>query len=425
MTGQTMNPKATVAAVLLHGALLLGVAFLGCAEKSAPTSGVGAGETARPASELPSEEACLKLARRIEETMNAGDPSAFKDAFDANRMLDTALAGLELSAEQRNQFGTGVLSSFSLAEKICREVAKDGSYRLLRVYCVAGERRALFRMITGGGMNYHDLILARGSSGTPKIVDIHLYLAGERMSATVRRDALPVLAEANKSIVEKLLGYENDFIANLGSIQDMQALAQRGWHKEALAKCLKLPKSLQKDRSILLQRVAFATQVDATAHNAAVDDYRKWYPNSPGLHLMLIDYHFYRKEFAEALACVDALDESVGGDPYLDSMRANLHHSAGRPAETKEAALRVIEAMPTLANPHWLLVQLALEAKEFSEVAHLLAILEERCDQRIIPEKMQASGLYAEFVKSPEYAKWLAARKTEGGGDSEPGAAKP
>jgi tetratricopeptide (TPR) repeat protein len=418
-----MNPKIALASAMLPGAILLG-----CSEKPTPppaqeVSGAGA---AQPAAELPSEEACLELAQRIEETMDAGDPSAFKDAFDANRMLDTALAGLELSADQRNQFGAGVLSSFNLAEQICAGIAKDGSYRLLRFHSVAGERRALFRMITAGGVNYHDLILARGSNGTPKIVDIHIYLAGERMSATVRRGALPVLAEANKSIVEKLLGSESDFVANLGSIQKMQALSQQGKHSEALAECLKLPASLQKDRNILVQRVAIATQVDPTAHNAAVADYRKWHPNSAALHLMLIDCHFYRKDFAEALACVDALDEAVGGDPYLDFMRANLHHSAGRPTEARNSALKAIEDEPTLIQPHWTLLTLALEAKDFAEIARLLTVMEKKFSLRF--DALEEAEPYAEFVKSPEYAKWLAARETretEGTGDSEPGAAKP
>ncbi|MHC5054588.1 MAG: tetratricopeptide repeat protein, partial [Planctomycetota bacterium] len=166
-------------------------------------------------------------------------------------------------------------------------------------------------------------------------MDIYLFLAGENYSMIVRREVLPALAEENKSLLGRLLASESDFVASRSNIRKMQALARKGRHKEALAVCLRLPASLQEDRNILMQSVAYAKKVDAVAYNAAVDAYKKWHPDSPALQLMLIDYHFYRKELDEALACIDALDKSVGGDPYLDFTRAGLHYAAGRPAKAK------------------------------------------------------------------------------------------
>jgi tetratricopeptide (TPR) repeat protein len=406
-------------------ALLLGVAFLGCAGKPAsrtvPKQAPAAAGSAQSAGNLPSEKACLKLAARIEETMNAGDASVFDGALDIDAVLDRALFGLEVSSELRAGLRSGMTSGSNLAQATCKAIAGGGSYKLLRVHDVAGERRALFRMISGSGFNYHDLSLAQGRDDATKVVDIYIFLAGEHFSAIVRRGALPALAEAKKSFLGKMLGSESDFMANLDDIQKMQALAAQGKHKEALAECLKLPASLQKDRNILVQRVTYAAKVGATAYNAAVADYRKWHPESPALQLMLLDYHFYRKEFDEALACIDGLDKTVGGDSYLDFMRANLHYSAGRTEEARATALKAVEREPTLIQPYWSLLTLSVEAKDFAETARLLTIVEEGFPVRF--DALEEAEPYAEFVKSPEYEKWLAARaarEKEGGGDATP-----
>jgi tetratricopeptide (TPR) repeat protein len=399
----------------MASALFMSAVLFGCAEKPAsttvPTTVPADKSVDQLGKDTLDEDACRQLAMSIEKTMNALDESAFKAAIDIDAMMDRAVAGLEVPANLRRDFLAGLRSTMNFSRGIRKAIEADGSYKFLRIHNVDGEPRVIFRMIAGGAVNYHDLILAPGKDGALKIVDIYPALAGENVSATLRRSLLPVLVEENKSFLGKLLGSESDFIANLPSIKKMQDLARQGRHKEALAACLALPASLQKDRSILAQRVTYATKVDSTAYNAAVADYKKWHPKSPALQMMLIDYYFNRKEFDKALECVDALDKSVGGDSYQDFMRANLHYAAGKPAEARVAALRSVEREPTLIQPYWTLLTLALEAKDFAEIARLLTLVEARFPLRF--DALEQVEEYAEFVKSPEYAKWLAARVDE------------
>jgi len=52
-----------------------------------------------------------------------------------------------------------------------------GTYRFLRIRDVGTERRALFRMVNADdGLNYHDLVLLKTSSGAVRAVDIDVLM---------------------------------------------------------------------------------------------------------------------------------------------------------------------------------------------------------------------------------------------------------
>ena len=60
-----------------------------------------------------------------------------------------------------------------------------------------------------------------------------------------------------------------------------------------------------------------------------LEDFRKYYSQDPCLDLLLIDYYTLKKDYAQAIPCVDRLDKSVGGDPYLNVLRAASTSAAG------------------------------------------------------------------------------------------------
>jgi hypothetical protein len=59
-----------------------------------------------------------------------------------------------------------------------------------------------------GGVNYHELIVARDATGEPRISDIYVHLSGELVSQTIRRLLLPAYAAENRGLWARLTGSE-------------------------------------------------------------------------------------------------------------------------------------------------------------------------------------------------------------------------
>jgi hypothetical protein len=121
---------------------------------------------------------------------------------------------------------------------------------------------------------------------------------------------------------------------------------------------------------------------------------------------VLIDAAFIRKDYAAALAAVDRLDKRLGGDPYLHVFRGNAHYAKGEVEPARAAFARLVKAEPTLAAAYFPPIQLELEAKNFDAAAALMTAAERRAGVRW--QDIDQKAPFAEFVKSPAYAKWAA-----------------
>jgi tetratricopeptide (TPR) repeat protein len=256
----------------------------------------------------------------------------------------------------------------------------------------------MFRLISGDGVNYHDLLLERGEA--LRIVDIFVHSNGEWISQLVRRGFLPVAARFGGGGTSS----DTQYLDNVQNILTMIEHYRGGRYEQALAVFDALPEELKKNRNILMQRFAVAVKAGGELYDAAMVDLKTAFPDDPSLGLVLIDYHFNRGEYDTAIAIIDRLDRDVGGDPYLDFFRANVLYVAGRLEEAKQAARRAIEAEPTLEDPYWTLVTISLDEREFTETARLLTEIENELglvlgDLGGVPE-------YREFVESDAYPEW-------------------
>jgi hypothetical protein len=363
------------------------------------------GEDGKP---LTGEE-CLAFARGFAADVGSGNTDAVVDRIDWDALLDRVTAGYDADDKFVRGFRRGFLSERrkpgNLVPAVIEAVGKGGSYVLLRVHEKDGTKRALFRMLHENGVNYHDCILARAEDGAVRVSDIHIFLSGETASATMRRIFLAAAAEASKGFLEKLLGSESELVKHLPHIQRMAARNREGRPAEALRIYRSLPAAVQREKFVLLLRFQAAQGLSDEEQLAAAADMRKHCPGDPCLDLLSLDAVLLRRQYDEALACVDRLDAAVGGDPYSDLLRGNIHYMKGDRAAAKSHAAKAIAAEPTLAPAHWTLVQVALDERDHAETVRLLLRIEqvlklEFGDLTAVPE-------YAEFVKSPEYREWL------------------
>ena len=343
------------------------------------------------------------LAAEIEKSFAERDPAAFVGAFDDAAIVKRALAGYPLTDKSAQEMAAGIKVGNDLANRIVKTVLEGGSYKLVRIETPAGQAPVpMFRLLNKDSINYHHLTLARDDAGAVKIVDVDVFISGEPMSKTMRRLILPALAEAQK-------GKADDVVKPLADVAAMQRVAAGGDYKAALDLWEKLPTAVRNEKSLQLTRLQYAQRVGPAKYDVAVKEYEALFPGDPVLDLTRVYSLTAAKKYDQALAAIDRLDKTVQ-DPYLDLMRAQTYAAL---RDTEKAQLhfdKLLKWDPSFERAWGGLLVISLTKKDFARTATLLTAREKATNKPLTPEFLEKAKEFAEFVKSPEYKKWKAAR---------------
>ncbi len=332
--------------------------------------------------------------------------------IDWDALLEKATANTDVGDTFKQGFITGAKERggrVAFAEQLSHVLQNGGDLKLLRIRTdSSGGKRAVMRLILpDGAINYHEMILQRDEHGLVQANDIYVYTGAEYMSDTMRRMFLFAAAQ-NPGILRQLAGEKNPFLEHIDDYKLMMEKVRAGDGKGAAELYNRLPEKVRKEKSVMLANVMASAKIDDATYGRALDEFRAAFPRDAGVDLMSIDAFILKERYGDALAAIDRLDASVGGDPYLDVLRANIHIKKGDLARAREAGLRAAQREPTLAAAYWSLVSISLAQKDYAETVRLLtqirALGVQLADLSTIPE-------YAGFVDSIEYRKWLAANE--------------
>lgn len=297
----------------------------------------------------------------------------------------------------------------SLESQIIKAVASGGSYRFLRVHDVEGQRRALFRLtaVGGEGLNYQDLVLLRGPSGQIKVVDLYLYLTGEMMSQGVRRYFAMALEPDN--VWQRLSGRSSLSKRDERALMQVTAAVKTGNPRQVLAAIDRLPDEMKKDKTFLMLRVQTAQKLGDAEYMAAIEAFRRHHPTEPCLDMILMDWHVMRNEWDKAEACIQRLDQAVGGDPYLKVIRAFARMGADDVAGARRLAEEALAADADLADAHLVLVLVATVDGNADEVRRRLTTMDEKF--QIDWERMRPKEAFTNLMKTPAFVDWYRSRR--------------
>jgi hypothetical protein len=368
---------------------------------------------------------CSAFARELEKEIAARKVPAVAARFDWDAFLDRVMGEEAKSVPKdwnrgfRKGFKSTVNNRGKTIPMIVDAVRRGGRYTFLRLRGRDGQKTALFRLILPdeGGVNYHEMILVRDRGGSVRVVDVYVYMSAERMSDGVRRTFLVHAAEASKGVLEKLLGDESEYVKHFDTIVRMHRLNVEGRHRQVLRLYESLPVALQRHKNVLFIRLPAAQAVGEKEHLAAIEAFRRHHPRDPCVEMLALDVHLMRGRYDEAIAGLRRMSEAVGGDPYADTLRANVHLMKKDLAGAEEVARLAAKAEPELIEPWWLLVSISLARKGHAETLRLLLHLEREFDLEF-KDLTRAEG-YEHFVRSPEYRTWLERSATEKRGDGD------
>jgi tetratricopeptide (TPR) repeat protein len=351
------------------------------------------------------------FAARFARSVNSGDIPAIRQCLDVEVLLNTAITGLAASPEVEKGFKEGVRGPIDVSKQLAEATKAGAQYQLLRLRASAfGRPQALFRLITkDGAVNYHEFALKKQASGAVKAVDFYIFTNGEWASDTVHRGWLLAASESSvASQVKRLAGVESDFLKNLPLIQEVNRLQAAQQYGKALESWRKLPPSLQTQKNLLLQRLNLARLAGEVEYNEAVGAFSRSFPSDPALDLIQVDVLLSRKQHTQAVAALERIKKTIGGDPYLDFLQGNVLYEMKDFTKSRAALTAATAAEPTLVGPWWSLVTLAVEEKNHDETARLLTVLEK--ERGVEMGDLQGVDVYAEFVKTDAYKKWMRSR---------------
>lgn len=326
--------------------------------------------------------------------------------IDWDILLERAVDGAGGSDRFRDGFIRGAKESSqesSYIQQIAKLVGDGGKIALLRVRGDGHERKALLRMLLPtGAVTYNEMLLSKDATGIVRAADIYAYSSGEYFSSTMRRLYLTALA-AEPSTMERLAGKQNTSVESIRMFKEMAEKTAAGLNQEAVDLYKKMPADIKKEKIILVAYVSASANLGEDQYQAAIEELRKNYPNDAGIDLMLIDGYFMKKRYDEAMGCIDRLDRSLGGDPYLDTLRANMMLQKGDIPSATSFARRAAMNEPKLVEAQWSLVNAALARRDFDETARIL--LHIRDDLGVALADLTEIPEYSEFVRSSAYGR--------------------
>src|SRR5207244_1275058 len=139
-----------------------------------------------------------------------------------------------------------------------------------------------------------------------------------------------------------------------------------------------LPEAVRADRGVTLARLRAAALAGGDEALEALADGEKRMPGDPCPDLVRLEVLTSQDRPGDLLAVADRVERAVGGDPYLDTIRANAHLMAGDAAEARRAAERVSAALPDLPTTYLLRLAISLHERDHAETARWLTVLRDR-----------------------------------------------
>lgn len=348
-----------------------------------------------------------EFGQSLEAALLEGDRSYFSGLIDMNRIANTAMENTGLSKSKKDSAKAGMmdaLKSMGFFEQVHQVVEIGGSYEMLRARSQGDRTTVVMRLsFPDGGVNYHELYLINSGQGI-RIEDIYVFLSGELITETMERVILQMLSR-DKSFIERLQGKQSDMAKHMADVGQMTALMQAGEFERVNAIYQSLPKSIQNEKSMLLIQLSASQYTDEKLYLETIERFERHYPNDPSLNLVSIDGYAMREEYDKALACIDRLEKSLGGDEYLNDLRGNLMTLQGNFKEAEAIFLKQVEDDPNNPNGHWNMLTLKVTAKEFFSALKWMRIL--RDQHQVDFSQIESTDYYADFVKSPAYQVWI------------------
>lgn len=369
----------------------------------------------KPTVEL-TEEDCINFGAQIMEVLEAGDEQAIEALTDLDLFLDIVQRGIPVSnpayAPYRSGYKKRAQGDGGILGTLHQWLKRDADLEFLRAVQSDGQWRLVGRFIKAedDGVGYFEIAVARNGKNQIRVSDMFMYTIGLNQSDLLRPYAIGAAVRANPDFRKRISKKERLRNQHYQQLKEIDNLVQSGDGKEALRKYAILPDSIKDDLTVQCKKLFAAwTADDDELFKEIIQEFYRKHPDSSWVGSIAWRYYQENDEPKEILKCIDRLDKGVGGDPYLDFYRAQVHFQLENYEKAIELADAAAEIRPDLLAPDFLRLDIALKQNNHKTTLEWLLYIADVSDVEF--GDLADVEIYAEFRKSPQYQEWLEALK--------------
>ncbi len=337
---------------------------------------------ADPAKSIDLGEEAFEAARKLEQAVIDQDSTSFDELLDIEFIIEQAFDGIKLPPD----FTKGMRRSMVNSQKQISIDLFQSQFDLVSLVEGGTDPVIRFRIRKNGGIDYGDYKFRKLDSGDWKIIDIHTYSVGTQMSALLREMAIPMLAEMDKSIVERMLKGNRGgvLLQSAGKVHQLAALVRAGdpeSAKQAMQIYDALPAQVQAQKITQYYYLAATSNLpdmleSGSRYDLALNKYRDTYPNDPSAELHAIDMHLLKKDYEATHASVDHLWK-ITGDDYMKFYKGYIYMHEKKYNLVEEAARYWIATAPDDYEGYEMLLEAGFGQNKHDTTAEALTILED------------------------------------------------
>lgn len=364
------------------------------------------GEVPPPPDVRFSDTELIEFAHAIEDEFNGGPLHAPGIPFD-HRAFFERVAWPTASSESRVDDFLRLVSSIAKADSagamLLEPLQNTGQISFLRVVRDNDGTRLLYRLAKSENafFNYLEALVGKGKDGTPALIDLFNLRNGEYLSQIVRR----MQYDGGSGLLDSLVDPGND--EERKAIKAAHAMHEKMKgedYEEVLNYFEGLPDVVRRNRYVLRLCVQAAKRVENTQrYTAAIEEFKKLYPDDSSLDFYLVDYYNTLRRYNDVLAAYDRLYLRFH-DPYIDYQRALTYLNMGEAERAVELAEGVIRWDTTFTEPYHLLLAAANKGKDNRTISRTLERMVRNGMVILNFEKLESDASLGDFVRSDEYA---------------------
>ncbi|MGB1204036.1 MAG: hypothetical protein ACPG5B_00230 [Chitinophagales bacterium] len=398
--------------------VILSVCFSACNEqphnlatsiKNAPTKSLTEQKTPTTpkVSTIPSldKKDYEKFAAEIENYINEGNADFFNKHFKVEPIIKDITSRIKGPTDYEEGFTEGVKTSIDAGNEIVSSLGKKGHYKLLKINKLANKTTALFRLVAEDGINYHEVELASDNEKDIFIKDFCIYRGGMPFSETLEKLYLSSLLDVKEEVTfAENTEREQLFLENLPKISEINELAQISGYKDAVEAIADLPADLQNDRMVQIMNLNLSYNVGEKTFAKAENQFRAAFDNDKILDFMMLDFAFLAKNKNNVVAKIDKLNNALGNDPYLHTIKAEIYQSFEKKDLVENLLSKAIDEEPNTEMMYWKYARFLLDEKRHAEAVDLFSFMQNKFDTD--PSTVLAAAKYNDFWSSEEYRNW-------------------
>ena len=367
------------------------------------------------------------FAERVERSIAHDDPTLLDDALDRRTLAARALLDVDPPPQVRDAFEKQVVAETKLGAIILGAVGGNGSFELLGVRTKDDRAKALFRLVSGETLNYHELYLNRDGDRV-RIADLYVYASGETLADTLREGLKRSIKLSTQSLKAKIDGTadKDPLLAGHKLLTFARKFRGEGKTGDALKLLANLPAVTRLQKGILLERLVLAAQLEADDYyDAALAELEENHPGDASLDLLAFPMRLRGGAFGKAADELDRLLEQTGDADYLRLRQAQLAAARKEYGQAEKLLAAFLADRPDSWAGRRAEVMLTLAQDRFDAVADLLEQWRTRLGRPVgdlsrnpMFEKFLASDAGAAFVRRLD-AERNSSEKADGNGKAE------